>query len=113
MAFAPDDMVFRMFYVAFLTRRNRLDDAHKFLGYVVEQSAESALTQFNAGLLYFDMKDYDQALIQAHRAQAMGMTRKELRDRLAAVGRWKEADAADAAASAPSPVASAASQTSP
>ena len=113
MAFAPDDMVFRMFYVAFLTRRNRLDDAHKFLGYVVEQSAESALTQFNAGLLYFDMKDYDQALIQAHRAQAMGMTRKELRDRLATVGRWKEADAADAAASAPSPAASAASQTSP
>ncbi|KQV48372.1 hypothetical protein ASC95_20740 [Pelomonas sp. Root1217] len=114
MAFAPNDLVFRMFYVSYLLRHNRLDDARKSLDYVVEQAGDNPLTQFNAGLLYFDMKDYDKALAQAHRVLAMGMTRTELRDRLNSVGRWKdpEPDAApDAAASAPQ-AASAASQTS-
>lgn len=117
MAFVPDDLVFRMLYVSYLTRRNRLEEARKFLDYVVEKGGESPLTQFNAGLLYFDMKDYDKALAQAHRVMAMGMTRPELRDRLASVGRWKEpegAEAPDAAASAPeaASASSAASQTS-
>jgi tetratricopeptide (TPR) repeat protein len=114
MSFAPDDLVFRMLYVSYLTRRNRLDEARKFLEYVVEKAGDSPLTHFNAGLLYFDMKDYDKALAQAHRVMAMGMTRPELRNRLASVGRWKEpepTEAPDAAASA-APAASAASQTS-
>lgn len=114
MLFSPDDLVFHMLYVSYLTRRDRLDEAQRFLKYVVEQSQDSALTQFNAGLLYFDMKDYDKALIQAHRAIAMGMTRPDLRERLNSVGRWKEpepTEAPDAAASA-APAASAASPTS-
>ena len=114
MNYVPEDLVFRMLYVSYLTRRNRLDEARKFLDYVVDKGAESPLTQFNAGMLFFDMKDYDKALIQAHRVIAMGMTRPDLRDRLNSVGRWKEpepAEAPDAAASA-APAASAASQTS-
>ncbi len=117
MAFVPDDLVFRMLHVSYLIRRNRLDEAHRFLDYVVTQAEDSALTHFNAGMLYFDMKDYDKALVQAHRVMGMGMTRTELRDRLSSVGHWKEPDpvpvAADAAASAPEAPASAASQTSP
>lgn len=112
MAFAPDDLVFRMLYVSFLARRNRIEEAQKFLDYVVQQAEDNPLTHFNAGLLYFDMKLYDKALAQAHRAMALGMRRTELRDRLTSAGRWKEplpADAADAAASA----APAASQTPP
>lgn len=112
MNFVPDDLVFRMLYVNFLIRRNRFDDAHRFLDYVVSQAEDSALTHFNAGMLYLDMKDYDKALIQAHRVMALGMTRPELRNRLSAAGRWKEPDAAspaDTAASAAAPAASAAS----
>ncbi|WP_162247765.1 tetratricopeptide repeat protein [Roseateles sp. P5_E11] len=117
MAFVPNDLVFRMFYVSYLIRRNRMDDARKSLDYVVEQAGDNPLTQFNAGLLYFDMKDYDKALAQAHRAMAMGMTRPELRDRLNSVGRWKDpepTEGPDAAASAASATqaASTPSQTS-
>lgn len=123
MLFSPDDYLFRMLYVNFLVRRNRLEEAHRFLDYVVEKTPENPLTQFNAGMLFFDMKDYDKALIQAHRVMAMGMMRPELRDRLNSVGRWKDpeppsdaasapAGSAAAAASAPS-AASAASQNSP
>jgi len=112
MNFVPDDLVFRMLYVNFLIRRNRFDDARRFLDYVVSQAEDSALTHFNAGMLYLDMKDYDKALVQAHRVMALGMTRTELRDRLSAAGHWKEpeaANAADTAASAVAPAASAAS----
>lgn len=109
MNFAPDDLVFRMLYVNFLIHRERIDDAERFLDYVVTQAGDNALTHFNAGMLYADMKHYDKALAQAHRAMSMGMTRTELRDRLAAVGRWQEPEQAatpDAAASAASaPVA--------
>ncbi len=114
-AFAPDDLVFRMFYVSYLIRRNRPDEARKFLDYAAEKGAESPLTQFNAGMLFFDMKDYDRALAQAHRAIAMGMTRTELRDRLKAVGRWKDpepVEVLDAAASAAQSASAVASQPS-
>ncbi|WP_343625746.1 hypothetical protein [Roseateles puraquae] len=111
MNFAPDDHVFRMLYVSFLIRKQRLDEAQRFLAYVVERATDNPLTQFNAGMLYFDMKDYDKALVQAHRAMAMGMTRVELRNQLTAVGRWKdpEPDAPASAASAASAPAAAAS----
>lgn len=114
MNFAPDDLVFRMLYVDYLIRRNRLEDARRFLDYVVTLAGDNELTHFNAGMLYFDMKAYDQALVQAHRAMALGMTRKELRTRLAEVGRWKDPEPAitessASSALAPTPAASAAS----
>jgi tetratricopeptide (TPR) repeat protein len=114
MNYAPNDLVFRMFYVSYLTRRNRLDEARRFLDYVVEKAGDNPLSHFNAGLLYFDMKDYDKALVQAHRAMALGWQHPDLRNRLNSVGRWKDPDpaqAAGAAASAPQ-AASAASETS-
>lgn len=109
MTFAPDDLVFRMLYVDHLIRRNRLDEAKRFLAYVVTQAGDSPLTHFNAGMLYADMKAYDEALAQAHRAMALGSTRTDLKKRLEAVGRWKEPepepspDAASAAASQATP----------
>lgn len=108
MTYAPDDLVFRMFYVSYLTRRDRIDEARRFLEFVVERAGDNQLTHYNAGMLYFDMKDYDRALAQAHRAIAMGVQRTELRDRLTSVGRWKDPDPAAPAdaASAPAPAAS-------
>ncbi|PTT92838.1 ABC transporter permease, partial [Pelomonas sp. HMWF004] len=96
MNFAPDDLVFRMLYVDYLIRRNRPDDARRFLDYVVTQAGDNELTHFNAGMLYADMKAYDQALVQAHRAIALGMTRPELRTRLTQAGRWKDPEPAPA-----------------
>lgn len=108
--FTPDDAVVRMLYVNFLIQRNDLAEARKHLDYVVETTLDNPLTQFNSGMLYMDMKDYDKALIQAHRVMAMGFDRPELRTRLTAVGRWVEPATPAEAASAPASAASAASQ---
>jgi len=88
--YKPDDHVPRMLYVNYLIKKNRLAEARKHLEYAVKLTEESPLTQLNAGLLYFDMKDYDKALEQAHRVIALGSDRRELRDRLTSVGRWVE-----------------------
>jgi tetratricopeptide (TPR) repeat protein len=114
--YAPDDLVFRMYYAFFLISRNRMPEASKVVDQVVtDTEPDNAFTHFNAGMLYFDMKEYDKALAQAHRVMALGFKRQELRERLTAIGRWTEppADAASAPASAPaaaSAPASAASQ---
>lgn len=88
--FQPDDAVVRMLYVNFLIPRGNLDEARKHLAYVVETTTDSPLTQLNAGMLYMDMKDYDKALIQAHRVLALGVDRPDLKERLVTVGRWVE-----------------------
>lgn len=106
--FQRDDHVIRMFYVNFLIGKGQSETATEQLDYVLQTREDDPYTQFNAGMLFFDMKNYDRALQQAHKAMAMGFAKPELRDRLVAVGRWQEpAGAADAAA--PVSAASAAS----
>lgn len=108
--FQKDDHVVRMLYANFLFKRGDTERALKQMDYVVSTTPEDPLAQFNAGMLYIDMKTYDKGLEQAHKVMAMGFTRRELKDRLTAVGRWVEpaapAQAADAA-SAVQPSASA------
>jgi tetratricopeptide (TPR) repeat protein len=101
MRFKPDDHVVRMLFANFLLKQGKRDEALQHLDYVVTTTAEDPFAQFNAGMLYTDMKLYDKALQQAHKVIAMGLTRPELRDRLTAVGQWVEppAPAASAASS--------------
>ena len=64
---------------------------------------DSPTLQYNLGLAYLDVKQYDEALSHAHRAYEMGVTLPGLRNRLKAAGQWREpapatADAAKDAA---------------
>jgi tetratricopeptide (TPR) repeat protein len=65
-------------------------------------AADNAFTQYNIGLIYFDLKNYEKALEQAHKAEELGFGRTELRDRLKKVGRWKNAVASTPAENAAS-----------
>mmetsp|Transcript_28885 Transcript_28885/g.52144 ORF Transcript_28885/g.52144 Transcript_28885/m.52144 type:complete len:95 (-) Transcript_28885:406-690(-) len=93
-----------MQYGLFLMSRNRMQDALNTVDVVAKEAGDNAFTHFNAGMLYFDMKEYDKALVQAHRVIALGFERPELRDKLKSVGRWVDppAEAASAPASAAS-----------
>lgn len=44
---------------------------------------------YNLGLLYFDLKDYDNALIQAQKAISLGHPLPGLKNKLQSVKRWK------------------------
>lgn len=92
--FQPDDAVARMLYVTFLNRAGRLPEARDQLGQVTAAAGDNPFTHYNAGLLYLEMKDYPNALAQAHISYGMGMGRPELRDQLVKAGQWREPAAA-------------------
>lgn len=101
--FRPDDTVVRGIYAQHLGRTGREAQAIEQIDAAIKAGENSAFTQYNAGLLLLELKQYERALDQAHRAISMGLTRPELRDALQAAGKWSDPPAATAeAASAPS-----------
>lgn len=100
--FRADDHTARLLYAQYLTSKNRQDDARKHIEEVSRTAKDNAFTQYNIGLLYLDMKDYDKALQQAHLAMSLGFPRMGLKDSLSAAGKWREPAAAAASAPAAS-----------
>ncbi len=96
--FRPDDTTVRMMYASFLTNQARVAEAMHELAQVGEVAGNNAFIYYNLGQIYFDLKDYDKALKNAHKAYGFGLTLTGLRDRLTRAGHWR---AADPAASSP------------
>jgi tetratricopeptide (TPR) repeat protein len=108
--FQPDDTVVRELFAQYLGKNGRMPEARQQLAVAARYAGDNALSHYNIGLLYFDFKDYDEALAQAHAAMELGYVRTELRDKLKSVDKWREPPtAAEGAASAASAAASAAS----
>jgi tetratricopeptide (TPR) repeat protein len=99
--FRPDDSVVRSLYGQWLYQRKRTQDAERQLDVAIELAAENALSQFNIGLVFLENGNHERALVQAHRALAMGFLRPELMDGLKRVNAWREPVAAAAAEPAP------------
>jgi len=108
--FQPDDNVVRMIYALFLSKKSRQAEALQQLKVVVDAAGDNPFTHYNAGLMYFDLKEYDKAAAQAREARAYGFPRTDLIDKLKAIGKWAEPEAK---ASAPAAAASAASAAAP
>ncbi len=88
--FRPDDVIVRMIYSTYLDKQGRIADANKELAIATSYAKDNAFTHYNIGLHYFDLKNYDQALVEAHKAMALGFPGTALRDRLQSVGKWVE-----------------------
>lgn len=94
--FRGNDTTVRMLYATYLHRQGRTEEAHKQLNVAREFAQDNPFTHYNLGLVYFDIGSHEQALASAHKAMALGFPRTELKDKLAAAGKW-----AEPAASAP------------
>lgn len=88
--FRADDSIVRMIFAQYLGQHKRVDEAVVQLNAVLQASADNPLTQYNAGLIFFDMGLYDRALTQAHVARKMGLERPDLADMLKKANRWQE-----------------------
>ena len=88
--FRPDDGVARMIYSSYLHSKGRTPAANAQLELASINAKDSAITHYNIGLHYFNFKNYDKALAQAHKAIDLGWTQTELRDQLRSVGKWTE-----------------------
>lgn len=88
--FRPDDSIVRMIYSTFLHSKGRTPEANAQLEVATSYAKDSALTHYNIGLHYFALKNYDKALLQAHKALELDFPQTELRDQLKSVGKWAE-----------------------
>lgn len=88
--FRPDDTTARMIYATFLAKNMRQAEATQQLETAEKTAGDNAYTYYNIGRIYFDIKNYDRALEQAHKAYALGFAQSTLRDQLKSVGRWTE-----------------------
>lgn len=88
--FRPDDPIARMLYATYLGKQNRLAEAKQQLKAADAAADDNPFTYYNIGMVYTDLKDWDNALAQAHKAYKMGFNQPGLRDRLKAAGKWQE-----------------------
>lgn len=110
--FRPDDTTARLIYATLLGKQSRQAEAVQQVDTAEKYAKDNAFTHYNVGLVYFDLKQYDKSLAQAHIASEMGFSQTGLRDQLQAIGKWKEPapkPASDPAAPAAAPAEPAAS----
>ncbi len=88
--FFPDDAVVRVIYATYLTKQQRREDAIAQLETAAVATKDNPLMQYNVGLVYLDLKEYDRALRMAHRVIALDAPPGALKQQLEAAGRWVE-----------------------
>ncbi len=88
--FQRDDPIPRMLYATYLGKQGRLADAKRQLADADRMAEDNPFTYYNIGMVYADLKLFDEALVEAHKAYKMGFPRPGLRDRLKAAGKWQE-----------------------
>lgn len=89
-AFRADDAIVRMIYSTYLNSKKRVAAANSQLEIATLYAKDNGFTHYNIGLHYFDLKNYDKALVQAHKAMSLGFTLTELKTQLVSIGKWTE-----------------------
>lgn len=88
--YTPDDTVVRALFARYLFKQNRRADALWQLDAAAKFAKDNPLSHFNIGLVYFEMGEFDLALAQAHKVQALGYDRPELEDLLKRANKWRD-----------------------
>lgn len=88
--FAPDDGTARLLAGIYLSKKGRKQEAIKQLEIAQELAGQDANIHYNLGLAYFDLKNYEKALLHAQKAYALGFPLPGLRDKLKGAGKWRE-----------------------
>lgn len=87
---APHDAVVRMLEGIWYLRTDQPLLARESLMIALTMSPGSAEINYNAGLMFIELEDYDRALHHAHRAYEMGYPLMGLRNKLERLGHWRD-----------------------
>jgi predicted Zn-dependent protease len=88
--YRPDDNIVRMIFAQYLVQIGRAPDAKQQLTFATSAAGDNPLTHHNIGLVYFEMGEFDMALVQAHEARKLGFERSRLESLLVQKGKWQE-----------------------
>ena len=97
----PEDGDVRAIFGAYLAKHHRYAEAAKQFEMASQLGGKSPNSDYNLGLVYFAMKDYDKALLQAHKAYAGGFSLPGLRKMLEKAGKWQPLPSGQVGASNP------------
>jgi tetratricopeptide (TPR) repeat protein len=85
---APDDPAPHMIYGVHLLKLNKVQPAIGELRRAAELGSQDPNIDYNLGLAYIDLRDYDKAKDHAKRAYEAGFPLPGLRDKLTKAGQW-------------------------
>ena len=88
--FRNDDAVVRVLYASYLSKSGKRVEALNQLNEAERLEEDSVNINYNMGLIYFDLMEYDKALVYAHRAYRSGFPLPGLQNKLKRAGKWKE-----------------------
>ena len=88
--FKPDDGMVRLVFATFLLKSGNSADAVKQLEMARESGMNSANFNYNLGLAYFEVKDYEKSLAAAHMAYQYGFNLPGLKNKLVRAGKWRD-----------------------
>lgn len=115
--FQPEDAMVKAIYGIYLSRKGKKQEALTKLDEALALGAPSPNIDYNIGLIYFDLGEFDKSLRSAHRAYAGGFNLPGLKAKLKRAGKWREpsdtTSGADALPAAKAPVESEVSDKSP
>ena len=89
MDFAPTDPTPPMLYAIYLANHDKDQEALQNYQLSEKIDPDNPNLQYNMGLLYFKMKEYDKSLDYAHKAYDGGFPLPGLRQKLQKAGVWK------------------------
>jgi tetratricopeptide (TPR) repeat protein len=88
--FRPDDAMVKVIYGLYLMQSGRAKDAIAKLEAAREGDSQNANVNYNLGLAYAELRQYDKALESAHRAYEAGFPLPGLRNKLQRAGQWRD-----------------------
>ncbi len=89
--FRPDDGMVSLIYALWLVHRGDKSAAIAELEAARASTVETTGTfEYNLGLAYLEVGDYEKALQAAHKAYALGYSLPGLRNRLTRAGKWQD-----------------------
>lgn len=86
--FRPEDASVRTIYGIYMFRQGKTADAITQFEMAAKLGDDSGNLHYNAGLAYFELGDYDNAVAHAKKAAELGFTLPGLREKLQKIGKW-------------------------
>ena len=88
--YRPNDGMVRMIYASFLSKQGKKQEAIKELETAREVGTSSPNMDYNMGLAYFEVGDFEKSIVFAHRAYQAGFNLPGLKSKLVKAGKWTE-----------------------
>ena len=86
--FKPDDGIVYMLFGDYLARTGKLQEALEKYKEALRLRPDDANVNYNMGLLYFNLKNYELATAHAKKAYELGFPLQGLKNKLQKLGKW-------------------------